>query len=239
MQPDHRGRRRFLKTAAGLGGGLVLAMCAGQGGQRQAQSQEAEEQEVSAGEDLMREHGVLRRTLLAYEAVIGRMEQGQPPDLPAIRQGAVIIRDFIENYHEKEEERFVFPLFAEGRVLGPLVAVLLRQHQAGREVMARILHLASDAAATMPAGQRQDDLRQRMRQFIAMYRPHAAREDTVLFPALHQVMDAGAYDRLGEQLEQEEHRLFGEGGFEQYVAKVADLERRVGIADLARFTPVI
>ncbi len=226
MQSDHRDRRRFLKAAAGLGGGMLLGVCAGMG--RRQRTQGTEEEGVSADEDLMREHGILRRTLLAYEATIRRMEQGQPPDLPAIHQGAIIIRDFIENYHEKDEERFIFPLFGKDPAMAPLVAVLLRQHQVGREVTARLLHLASDAAATMPADQRQGDLRVRMLQFIAMYRPHAVREDTVLFPAVHGAMDAKAYDRLGERLEKSERDTFGHDGFEEYVAKVAALERRAG-----------
>jgi hemerythrin-like domain-containing protein len=76
-----------------------------------------------------------------------------------------------------------------------------------------------------------------VQQFIDMYRPHAAREDTVLFPAVHRVMGPKAYDKLGDRLEDKERELFGKDGFEQYVGKVAALEREMGINDLARFTP--
>ncbi|HQR66718.1 MAG TPA: twin-arginine translocation signal domain-containing protein [Thermoanaerobaculia bacterium] len=44
-------------------------------------------------------------------------------------------------------------------------------------------------------------------------------------------------DALGEAFEKEEHRLFGSDGFEKVVAEVAGLESRLGIADLATFTP--
>jgi hemerythrin-like domain-containing protein len=74
-------------------------------------------------------------------------------------------------------------------------------------------------------------------QFNRMYRPHAAREDTVLFPALHRIVSSSEYDSLGEQFEDEEHRLFGEDGFEKVVDEVAGLEKRLGIHDLAQFTP--
>lgn len=230
-------RRTFLKTAVGLGGGLLLASRAIPA--PAPQTQESAEEDVSANEDLMREHGVLRRTLLVYEAAIRRPPQGQSPDLPVIRQAAIIIRDFIENYHEKNEEMFIFPLFRKDEMMNRLVSVLLRQHQAGREVTAQILRLASDAAATMPADQRQGNLRERIQQFILMYRPHAAREDTVLFPAVHGVMGPQAYDKLGDRLEDKEREMFARGGFEQYVDKVADLERQLGIFDLSQFTPVI
>ena len=69
-----------------------------------------------------------------------------------------------------------------------------------------------------------------------MYRPHAAREDTVLFPAFRDTVGRSEYRELGEQFEEKEHELFGEHGFENTVAEVARLEARLGIADLARFT---
>jgi hypothetical protein len=42
---------------------------------------------------------------------------------------------------------------------------------------------------------------------------------------------------LGERFEEEEHRHFGEEGFEQNVERVAAIERQLGIYDLAQFTP--
>jgi hypothetical protein len=70
-----------------------------------------------------------------------------------------------------------------------------------------------------------------------MYRPHAAREDTVLFPALRSVVTPSEFDPLGDQFEDQEHALFGPSGFEQVVAEVAKLEESLGIQDLAAFTP--
>lgn len=72
-----------------------------------------------------------------------------------------------------------------------------------------------------------------LRQFIRMYAPHEAREDTVLFPALRKIVSANEYDALGEDFEKKEHQLFGEGGFEEIVEKVAAIEEGLGIYDLA------
>ncbi len=72
-----------------------------------------------------------------------------------------------------------------------------------------------------------------------MYRPHAAREDTVLLPALHEIMTVKEYDVMGDEFEDREHELFGKGGFERIVGEVAELEKALGIEDLAQFTPSV
>src|SRR3989442_2847145 len=62
--------------------------------------QEPEEEEVSPPEDLMREHGVLKRVLLVYDEAIRRIDAKQdlPPD--AVHNSAQVIRSLIEDYHE-------------------------------------------------------------------------------------------------------------------------------------------
>lgn len=226
-------RRRFLKHSVGLAATLCSAQRAlGQGVKR---GKEPEEEEVSPAEDLMREHGVLERILLVYDEVLARLDARTDFD-PAILTGsAAIVRRFIEDYHEQLEERELFPRFEKARVHADLVSVLRTQHKAGRELTDLIRQLGG-AAALKPSGER-GRLGTALRSFIRMYRPHAAREDTVLFPAFRRLVSGNEYDALGESFEKEEHRLFGADGFERVVAEVYGLERRLGIADLAAFTP--
>jgi hemerythrin-like domain-containing protein len=146
-----------------------------------------------------------------------------------------LVRMFVEDYHERLEENFIFTEFEKRKKLVDLVTVLRAQHQAGRKVTDVILQSAA-------ADQfRKDDARKRViaacGAFIRMYRPHEAREDTGLFPALHQIVSAKQMQELGEQFEKEEDRLFGEEGFEKTVDQVADIEKQLGIYDLAQFTP--
>lgn len=70
-----------------------------------------------------------------------------------------------------------------------------------------------------------------------MFEPHEAREDTVVFPALRDVMSAVEFRDMAETFEDEEHRRFGEAGFQSVVDKVADIEKSLGIYDLSQFTP--
>ena len=75
-----------------------------------------------------------------------------------------------------------------------------------------------------------------MSAFIRMYEPHEAREDTVVFPALRDVVPPKEFRDLADIFEDEEHRQFGQTGFQGVVDKVADIEKSLGIYDLSQFT---
>jgi len=221
-------RRQFLGAAVTAGTLFVPSTLA------LAADEKEGEEDVSTNEDLMREHGILKRVLIAYDEIIRRIRANQefPPD--AVTDGATIIRKFIEEYHEKLEEDHLFPRFRNANKLVELVTVLYAQHQAGRRVTERILAKASGSLKSADDRARlADDLE----AFNRMYSPHEAREDTVLFPALHKILTRHEYDALGEQFEKIERKTFGGDGFDIYVDKVAALEKRLGIHDLAKFTP--
>ena len=192
-------------------------------------------EDVSATEDLMREHGVLNRILLIYEEGLRRMHARDQLSHDVFRRPAQLVRRFVEDYHERLEERFIFPEFERADRQMPLVRVLRQQHQGGRDLTDIVLRIA--VADQFGRPERRLELTRAVHEFIRMYRPHEAREDTVLFPALHDVVSAARMRELGEQFEQEEDRLFGEGGFQTIVGQVADIERDLGIHELAQFTP--
>jgi hemerythrin-like domain-containing protein len=202
------------------------------GKQRAAETKDKEE--VTPPEDLMREHGVLDRVLLVYEAAIRKFASNEDFDPALVTQSAEIVRDFIHHYHEKSEETHVFPRFKKAGQMVDLVDTLLRQHDAGGNVTQTILRLAP--ASRRDGGERRQ-LITSMQSFIVMYRPHAAREDTDLFPKLHELVSSNEYDAMAEEFEKKEHELFGEDGFEKMAARVAQLEQQMGIHDLNQFTP--
>jgi hemerythrin-like domain-containing protein len=200
-----------------------------------AHSAATEKSEVGAVEDLMREHGIIRRTLLVYRECLRRLQARSVPPPGVVTMAAELIRRFAETYHERLEEEEVFPRLEKAGKERTLVSVLREQHAAGRVLTSRILEGArSGLSADAGRASLQDDLL----AFVQMYEAHAAREDTVLFPAFHALFDERTYDALGERFETREHQILGkQGGFEAALATVADLEAAVGIADLARLTP--
>jgi hemerythrin-like domain-containing protein len=200
------------------------------------QKEEREEDEVAPAEDLMREHGVLNRVLLVYEECVRRLSASKPDlDPRLLSDGTTIIRTFIEDYHEKLEEDHLFPRFEKAGQQVGLVKILRDQHRAGRTLTTELFQLSSDTGLRTSDGRRR--LVSTVNRFIRMYRPHEAREDTVLFPALRRVVSAHEYASLGEDFERKEHELFGKEGFEGIVEKVARIEKELGIYDLEKFTP--
>ena len=183
----------------------------------------------------MREHGVLKRVLLVYDEAVRRIDRKE--DLPpeAVRDAATVIRTFIEDYHEKLEEEFLFPRFEKARRLVDLTSVLREQHQAGRRLTEAILQVAN--GGTFKDAGSVAKLKTAMQQFTRMYNPHEAREDTILFPALRTIVSKNEFAALGEDFEKKEHQLFGEDGFEKMVDRVASIEKTLGIYELAQFTP--
>lgn len=197
---------------------------------------DSEDKKVSPPEDLMQEHGLLNRVLLIYDTCKLHLMNKQDFPLTALADSAGVIRTFVEDYHEKQEENYLFPRFKKANQLTELVQTLLQQHNAGRTITGQILQLTK---SPKPSDDEKQKLIMLLTNFNTMYRPHEAREDTVLFPAFRKIVSQNEYDSLGEEFENNEHKKFGSDGFEHMVAKVADIEKTLGIYDLAQFTPKV
>ena len=228
---EQQTRRRFIKEAVGVGAALALAARDARAGGKPKD----DDDDVSPTEDLMREHGVLRRLLLVYGEVIRRVDANLAFAPESVAHSAQIIRVFIEDYHERDEEEYIFPRLQRAGKLTDLVAVLLLQHQAGRKLTATIERLAT--ASALKSASSRHEMTDAMQKFIRMYEPHAAREDTVLFPAFARLIGDKELHKLQETFEQKEKAL-PLGDFEKMVAEVTNIEKTLGIDDLALFTPI-
>ncbi|HQI00360.1 MAG TPA: hemerythrin domain-containing protein [Deltaproteobacteria bacterium] len=227
------GRRAFLRR-----GGLLLAVslagCAHP--MKPAKDEGKEGTGISPPEDLMREHGVLRRILLIYEESIRRIDTDEALPLDSVADASGIIHDFVENYHEKLEEDFLFPRFKKAGTLTDLVNVLTKQHNAGKRLTKTTLSASEKKGPLSPEDRSR--LKESMHRFIRMYRPHASREDTVLFPEFRKIVPPREFEELGEEFEEREDKAFGKDGFFKVVGRVEMIEKRLGIFDLQEFTPV-
>jgi len=230
-------RRKFIETglsaalAGSLGGLVLLGACEKH---EKKDEDKDEDKEVSPPEDLMQEHGLLNRILLIYDTCRLQLVNKTSFAKDALLSAATILRTFVEDYHEKQEEDYLFPRFRKANQQTDLVAVLLQQHKAGRAITDQLTQLCKTGNLTDAENQKIAGL---LSDFNRMYRPHEAREDTILFPAFRTLVSKHEYAALGEEFESNEQKKFGKDGFETMVAKVADIEKTLGIYDLAQFTP--
>lgn len=206
---------------------------------RQSCTTDQGETEISPIEDLMREHGVLKRIILIYGDIISRL-RGEKPYYsclvyPAALNATNIAKKFIEEYHQILEEQYIFPRFQQSLQYIQLIQTLLKQHNAARCLTAMILQLLNSQFACSTTQRFQ--LVCLLSLYIRMYEPHSAREDTVVFPAFHNIVSEEVFKELGEKFEEIEKQKFGENGFQSIAQQIAQIEQALGIYVLEQFTP--
>ena len=230
-------RREWL-VGLSFGAGAILIGC-GKNGPTEANKAKKEraedEPEVTATEDLMREHGVLRRALLVYQETAMRLRGGATVPPEPLQKTAKLFRAFGEEYHEKKlEEVYIFPAVKKaGGEAGGYADVLIAQHQRGREITDFIV--AATAGPRIAAA----DVKTfagSMEALVRMYEHHAALEDTVVFPAWKETLSAKDLDEMNEKFEDIEREQFGEDGFESALKQMTEIEQSLGLSDLAQFT---
>jgi hemerythrin-like domain-containing protein len=240
------GRRLFLVASGAAGvhmllgckNGATAAQDADEGGtSHQVAARPAaggDEPEVTATEDLMREHGVIRRLIVVYrEAAVRFRTKPSTVPLDALQRAAKLFRSFGEDYHERQlEEAHIFPMLKRaGGPASTAVDTLVAQHNRGRDITDFVIAVAGGPVAPAPA----DPLAGMLEAFARMYEAHAALEDTVVFPAWKKTMTGRELDEVGDRFEEIERKTFGKDGFDDAVDQVAAIERAFGL-DLAQFT---
>jgi hemerythrin-like domain-containing protein len=196
----------------------------------------AEANPTGAVEDLMREHGVLRRCILVYRECAGRlrMEPGDV-DASALNDAAKLFRSFGEEYHEKKlEEPHIFPRVRRA-VAGveASVAMLMTQHARGREITDYILSVTGGAHV---AAADAELLARAFDSFDIMYANHTAREDTIVFPAWKNLLSPVELAEMGNLFETIERAEFGGDGFDDAARRIAAIEEKLGLKNLSLFT---
>lgn len=219
-------RRGLFVAAAASAATVALAAC----------GKKAPDKDVSAVEDLMREHGVLRRILVLYrESAAFVRANFSSVDGKLIWRAADLFRRFGEAYHEQQlEETHIFPqALKAGGEASRLIPILIAQHARGRQITAFI---QSRCAAGGIAGADVEPLARALESFTRMYEAHAAYEDTIIFQAWRNSLSPQQLDEAGDQFEEIEKQTFKGDGFGQAIAEVAAIETAMRIHDLSHYT---
>jgi len=192
--------------------------------------------DVTAVEDLMREHGILRRALLVYQEAAIKLKQDPNSVAPEeLEKVAQLFRAFGEDYHEKKlEETYIFPVVKRTQNAASVYTdVLLAQHARGREVTDYLLAVTKAEKFTTASVQ---PFVSALETFVRMYEHHAAVEDTIVFPAWKEAIGPKEMDDLAAKFEEIEEQVFGEDGFDAAAKRMAEIEEHLGLANLGMFT---
>ena len=230
-------RRELLLGLSSLGAGAILIGCNKHvpTEANEAKEENADETEVTATEDLMREHGILRRALLVYQESALKLRNAATVPPGPLQKTAKLFRAFGEEYHEKKlEEVYIFPAVKKaGGAAGVYADVLIAQHQRGREITDYLL--AASAGSNISTGNVKS-FSAALEALVRMYEHHAAIEDTVVFPAWKETLNSEELDEMNDQFEEIEQQQFGEDGFENALKQMEEIEQSLGLSDLAQFT---
>ncbi|MFZ0928519.1 MAG: hemerythrin domain-containing protein [Syntrophobacteraceae bacterium] len=219
-------RRSFIALAGATGAG-VLAGC--------SKPDQPPGDAATAIEILACQHGVLRRAIAILEEIKGGMDalMDLPPEI--IGGTVEIVRLFVMDHHQQMEEKHIYPVFEAAGKMSGLVGVLREQHAAASRLIEILRGLCRGFSAK--------DLEKRramgsaIHLFSRMYRAHAEREDTALFPLLRRTMTPKAYAELSSGLQRIDAEFLGQNGFDETIRKLTGYENILGIGDLASFTP--
>ena len=237
-------RRQLITGLSIVGAGAILVGCqqrTGDGATNQAAKSDEQAAEdagavVSATEDLMREHGLLRRALLVYQESAAKLKL-DPASVPteALEKVAQFFRAFGEDYHERKlEEAFIIPAIKKTQSQASTFAdALLAQHARGREVTDYLLSVSKNASITSASAA---PVINALESFVRMYEHHAAVEDTIVFPAWKASVGSKELEELAIKFEEIEEEQFGEDGFEAASKRMAEIEESLGLSNLDMFT---
>jgi hemerythrin-like domain-containing protein len=226
-------RQRFIRSIAS---GLVSTCYLLRGEESQAFSLPLPS-ESDPLEDLMQEHGVLSRLLMIYDELGARLEKNEPDPDDCLFSTTKLIEDHIQKHHERIEELAVFPFMKTRGLCLPLMRVLVEQHGAGSHITRSIRKKLSGADKSKTRGKTmlRRDLAELVRAFVKMYRPHAAREDTVLYPALRCNLEPDRYTEFKNRVEHLESAM-KESRLDTVLSRIEEIEKALDLFDLANFT---
>jgi hemerythrin-like domain-containing protein len=173
----------------------------------------------------MEEHRVIERVLAALEKASNRLSRGQDVYLRFFIGTTVFCKGFVDACHHQKEEGVLFQALIENglsKESGP-VAVMLTEHEVGRDLSQRI----RQAAERMQAGdaQKRDALIQVATSYINHLRHHIYKEDHILFPLADKVIPPEQQQQIMEGFSYFERDPTGEDMHEKYYGLAERLER--------------
>lgn len=181
---------------------------------------------ISPIEQLSREHAILLRLLIAIENVLARAAVNVGTSLRPVNKAAHMLQRVVVGHHMAFEESYVYPRVKPNENLAELANVLQEQHDEARDAIRNIIDMTGEGRAgdAMQLG----ELISICKETDYLFKVHMAWEDSVLFPALYDIMDPDYFADIQDKLLGEERKMFGSKGLSELYDELADVEKEAG-----------
>ena len=179
---------------------------------------------MKAVEELKMEHRGIEVMLQVMNAISERLGRGEPVPAPHLDGILEFLTVFIDTCHHGKEEEFLFPALESAGVAreGGPIGVMLREHQEGRDLAARLRQSAPGCKSGDQTAVA--ELRNTVQEYVNLLFRHIEKEDTVLFPMADARLDADQDATLVEAFERLERERIGPGRHEAFHALLDQLE---------------
>ena len=164
-------------------------------------------------EDLKHEHKVVLLVLGGAEREAAAMKGTGGINTVKLEKIVDFSKNFTDKCHHAKEEKHLFPRLQERGITEP-VAVMLREHEEGRALIAAIAGVMAPAAGGDPAAAMAAS--EALEDYVALLRAHIEKENNVLFVMADKALSAEDQTELAEAFEKVELEETGEGVHEKY-----------------------
>lgn len=182
---------------------------------------------MRATDILMREHRIIESVLNVLDHIALTIGRGDAVDAALIRDAVVFVRDYADKWHHAKEEDVLFRAMGNHGFptqAGP-VAVMLAEHDMGRDLMARIVEaLPGFEGGDAAAGAKIADA---AASFSALLSQHIQKEDNILYRMAQQVL--GEEDAALVAAYADVEAPHGAGSGKELEALATDLRARAGL----------
>jgi len=176
-------------------------------------------------EELEHEHRIIQQVVGGMAVLIEKLESGKEVDPSVFTDLSEFLQTFGDRCHHGKEELYLFKLLEKKGVpvSGCPLAVLLHEHQKGRNLMADLKLTSETYLRTPNAGK--EALIGTLRRLIELYPAHIWKEDYLLFPMAEKLLSEDEQSELAAQFAQHESEvgLDVHHGFEQLAGRILEM----------------
>lgn len=187
----------------------------------------------AAVDRLIREHGNIEMLLLMLDSYFAAMNAGEEVDEALLLDAMTYMTDFVDAFHHAKEQLAVDTVASRAPKVATARAELGAQHR-------RISEMGAWLRATLEGVLRDEPVSRAKLvgvglAYTAEMRRNMELEETVVFPALVEALDANAWRLIEAKIGPQPDPLFGEAVHQRYAELFRELAARFGCEDEARW----